>query len=275
MKFVLETDVFKEGLEDIVDAIIKLGHEHRFVQYTPFAEQLNYSYSIFIEEEPVLFYGSLNLAGRVRRNCRWVPGLYCDLDKLKCSNYYTYLGKFLLNKDYSMMPLRELDRRMEELFDLYGTNDTIYIRPDKGIKEFTGQTLNFDSFEHQLNRISWSNTDATTMVVVSSPKNIKYEYRVVIVDKKPVAASLYKNRGRFEKQEGCPTEILRFAEHIAETYSPENAFVADICYTDEGIFLVELNSFSCSGFYDANKLDIIRAIAECSLKDWGELYGYE
>lgn len=270
--FVLENDVFREGLEDLKYAIDTLGHSYTTVGYKPFIDIKDYGLSIDYIKEPVVFYGSLNFAGHVRRNCKWLPGLYCDLNKLKCSHYYAYLGKFLLNKDYMMLPFGELSRRKDELFDLYGVDNTIYIRPDLGIKQFTGTIIYKEKFEYKLNRIAWRNVDNDSLVVVSSPKNINEEYRIVIIDKEPIAGSRYRKNGIFDTHKVCPKEIYDYAKHVAETFCPDEAFVVDVCTTNNGIFLVELNSFSCSGFYESDKHVIVKAIADLAYREWKDFF---
>ena len=93
-------DIFKENIFEIENTIKTQGMEFKIANYIPF--QPKQELDFFDPNDCVIFYGTLSLAQAVRRQCSWIPGVWCDLSKLECINYYNYLGKYLINKNLSI-----------------------------------------------------------------------------------------------------------------------------------------------------------------------------
>jgi hypothetical protein len=84
--------------DNLVGSLQKLGSNYELITPTQDIEQ---SFNV---EECVLYYGSLNRAWEIKTKARWIPGIYCDFDKLKCSYYYPRLHQYLFNQDCIFLP---------------------------------------------------------------------------------------------------------------------------------------------------------------------------
>lgn len=266
--WLIEKYIFDENVNKFKDVFKKLNIKYKIFEYHPFME-IDCS-SLFNDDDCVIFYGSLNLARDLRKKSKWVPGVWGDLNKLKCTTYYNYLGEFLLNSDYIMLPYGELLRRKEFLFNNVGNNDALFIRPDSGFKTFTGTVIYKNSYEADVKQLGFYDVDAANIVIVSEPKNIYEEYRMICVDKQIVTGCMYKLNRKEHYSTSIPEEVFEFATKIANKWQPDNCFTIDVCKTDDGYKLVEINSFSSSGFYVCDIEKIVTAATEMAIKEFKE-----
>jgi hypothetical protein len=263
--WLLECDVFSEDLAPLKNEVIRQGHEVRDTSYVPFITGDEHS-ELYEDDEDrcVVFYGSLNLAkhlmrcGRISRR----PIVYCTLPNYDCRRYYAHLGKFLLNGRYIMLPYAEMSRNKDLLFESLGQDGTVFVRPDSGDKTFTGQLVYNDSFDKDYERLGLYDVKPDTLVVVSEPRNLIGEWRFVVVEKKIVAGSPYKD------SRPVPTEAYELAERVAmDGYEPDTCWVLDICQTQSGgFYLLEIGSFSCAGLYKCDMEPIVREVSQVSLR---------
>ncbi len=272
--WLLESDRFDENLDRLKQSIEKSGSKYKTFDYIPFDDkQCESITSLFPDREPVVFYGSLNAASRIRKHAKWVPGVYCDLAQFECFNYYNHFGEFLLNSDYVMLSLGELERQHSYLYSLLNT-DKLFIRPSSGFKTFDGSVVAEKCFYDFLKRATFYENNLKDIIVISAAKDIVEEWRLIIVDNTVVSASQYKNEGMVKIKEGCPTEVIDFTNRIAKKWRPESAYTMDICRRKDGpLRLIEINSFSCSGFYAAPTDTIVEAVNRAALRDYQDIYG--
>lgn len=279
VKWLLERDTFGEDLEPVIEAIKRQGFEHKMVTYIPFEGG---EYNHFGDDDCVICYGSLNWMSQIRRQKKWV-GAYCTLPNFECTKYYTYFGKYLLNSDYIMMPLAELNRRHLEIAQFLGCRD-YFVRPSTGFKSFTGQVVNSADWEKST---TWINEFGSPeeIIIISTIKDICSEYRFVVADKKVIAGSRYKLNGDTEPERYDPSvhypDAIELAQTIAaEEWEPERLYVIDIgAYWDRKFGddalqfkLVEINALSTSGWYDCDAEPIVRETSRIALEEWKDLY---
>ena len=269
--WLFEKDVFEEGIDETINAVVDQGMKYKIAQYIPM-DGGSYA-DLFPSKECVIFYGSLNLGRRLKREAPWVPGVYCDLPKFECTYYYPRLNKFLLNRDCIMLPFGLLLQSKENLFKWVGNNNSVFIRPSNGYKTFTGKVCNYETFEKDVEFLSFYNVTPETIAIVAEPRNIKVEWRLIVIDSKVVACSTYKENRRKVVKQCSPMDVFEFAKNVVECWQPESAWVLDVCRTDDGeLHLVEINSFSCSGLYACDKAAIVKAASELALREWNEIY---
>jgi hypothetical protein len=262
----LEEDVFEENLEPLKNEIVRQGFGLKSTGYVPFGSD---SYlKDFSKDDCIIFYGSLNLARRLLLEKMNVhPYVYCTLWNYECKKYYAYLGKFLLNANYIMLPYSELKRNKDFLFEKLGQDGAFFVRPSAGDKPFTGQLVCQETFDKDYERLGFYDVLPECLVVVAEPRNIINEWRFVVVKGKIVASSPYK------KSESVPNEALKLAEEVISTgYEPDLAWTVDVCQTTSGAyFLLEINSFSCSGLYQCDKEAIVREVSRVTWEQHEEL----
>jgi hypothetical protein len=228
----------------------------------------------FSNDECVVFQGSLMTSNFIKRHFKFIPGVYCNSENLKCSTYYSHWGKYLFNNDYIMIPLFELYRKIDYFLNLLGDQSgSIFIRPNSGHKTFTGGVYNKEKLLTELKLLGDINNSSVDniLAIVSSPKKIQKEWRIIIADKKPIASCLYMEDDQFNTKEGCDREALGLAEIIAqESWQPEMCYSVDICKMNNEYYLLELNSFSCLGLYSCDPGKIIKGVSEVALKEYND-----
>lgn len=227
------------------------------------------------EEECVIFYGSLETAKLIRETKKWIPGVFYDKKAYDCSSYYPHLGKHLLNGNkYAFFPYGELHRMKDFLYAVFGEEDTIFIRPDNGSKEFTGKIVYKERFEKEIEIAGFYGISSNFMVLVSSPKNIQKEWRFFIVDGQVVTGSLYKDGYNKVKLPVYDDGALELAKKVGiGSYQPDRAWVLDICQTQVGnYYVLEIGCFSCSGIYGADIDKIVQSVSKTAIKEYEEYH---
>jgi hypothetical protein len=207
----------------------------------------------------VVFTGTLTLMQYIQRYRRWVPGGWCTFKNLACSTYYAHFGRFLLNRNYTMLPIVEAIRQQDRICSSLGRNGVVFVRPDSVEKTFSGKLVNVDSFERFLESKA---SDITTMIMIAEPQQISHEWRLFVAQSEVITGSQYRLNGQTSVAPGIPSEVNKFATQVLMEirWRPDPLFVMDVCESDNGLRIVELNSFSCSGHCDCD-LDAYVAVA--------------
>lgn len=235
--------------------------EHRLGAHVDFSD--------YDPHDCVVCYGDIDFVRQVHQRAPFIPGAWCNFDNMKCSTYYAYLGEHLLNKQYEMMPLGELLRRWNSLTIMTGSypaiHRSLFIRPDSGAKPFTGYVVAPDD-KNKIQTLSQA-VGPEMLVIVAPEKKIEAEWRFVICDREVVAGCQY-----------LPFEVpffltpsLRLATQISNhEWQPDLCYTVDIAESEGKMHLLEINSFSCAGFYDCDMGDIVRCASIVAEKEWGE-----
>ncbi len=215
----------------------------------------------------VVFRGSLPLMRYIQASRRWKPGGWCTFSELACSTYYAYFGPYLLNREYTLLPAAEALRLADSLFARYGSGGVLFIRPDSVEKNFNGKLADRATFLRTISGVAF---DPTLLILVALPRQILREWRLIVANGTVVAGSQYAARGEIQAQEGCPDEVLGFATTVLQEidWRPDPLFIMDVCESEDGLRLVELNSFSCSGHYLADVPTVVRTASELASCCW-------
>ena len=209
---------------------------------------------------PTIFYGSTTLIKNVSRSGHWSPGVWFNSEQYEFKNVLAGYGKDnLLNGDSEIKTISEfLDS------DSYG-EELLFVRPAADFKEFAGGLFTQKQLAEQWKFLdqSYSSLTKATKIQIAAPKNIASEYRTIIVDKKVIASSLYKENDRVKMDSGVPESIIHYANEMAKLYEPNKVFTMDICVLTNGAMkIVELNTFNCSGFYYCDHYEIVKQVTE-------------
>lgn len=214
----------------------------------------------------VILWGTLPLMRQIQLHRRWIPGGWCNADRLECAEYYPHFDRYLLNADRAILTGIDAIAQKDSLFDRLAIDDCVFVRPSSVHKLFAGRVVDRDTFE---SAIAPSRYDTESRVVIARPKSLMREWRLVVVDKVVVAASQYRDRGMLSIQAGCPAEVQAYAERVLRDvdWRPDAAFMMDICESDDRLFVVELNSFSCSGLYACDLSAVIEAASALAIRE--------
>ena len=99
------------------------------------------------------------------------------------------------------------------------------------------------------------------MVQISEAKQLIKEARLWIVGKQIVDGGYYRFNDVAPFEEKVSEDGLSSANEMIQLFNLEEAFVMDICLTDEGWKIVEINCINSSGFYpNTNVKSIIKAL---------------
>lgn len=236
--------------------------------------------ALFDKQACVVSFCSLNLMRKLFRTCPWIPTGYCSFDNLKCSTYYNHFNDYLLNDHYIMLPLNELIRFassnpswFEAIF--YDCDGRLFIRPDSGAKEFAGVVLGYDEINLDNLGYGFYHENLSLMTVISSAKKIETEWRLFVADGKVIAGSQYMIDMELEVDPHCDSEVIRVAQEMLDkiAWYPDRLFCMDMCTANDGVYyLLELNSFSCSGLYDCDVGPIVEQASRIALEEWNETY---
>ncbi len=222
-------------------------------------------------DDCIIFYGTLGLGRRLQKGKGWIPGVYCNFSNMCCHTYFSHWSKYLLNRDYIMLPILEVLNRKDWIYDNYGVNDTIFMRPDSGAKPFTGMTFHKNEIKKEFTLLEkYAGKDLDQIIaIISTPKKIEKEYRCVIVDKEVVSCTQYMNNHIPEEREDVPQEVFIFAQKVAqEPWQPDIVYTIDICVSGDSTYLLEANSFSCAGLYKSDFKNIVEKVSKVALDEW-------
>jgi ATP-grasp domain, R2K clade family 3 len=262
--WLIEADVFGKEIECLKAEIRRQSMTFGVVHHDTFTS--GYLTDIAGKKlEPndcVIFVGSWPLWRHIQLHWPgWTPGGWCNTDRLDCAAYYAQFDGFLLNRRHAIMTGVEAISKQAELFEQFGDDDQVFVRPTGCLKVFNGRCVESVSFASAL---APSRYDPNTTVLVAQPRRIEREWRFVVANHRPIAASQYHDAGTRCIRQGCPREVWSFVEAVLSksTWQPDEIFILDVCEADDQLHVLELNGFSCAGLYDCKLAPIVAAAAE-------------
>jgi hypothetical protein len=150
----------------------------------------------------------------------------------------------------------------------------IFIRPDGGDKSFTGRPLDLQDFDKFWTNDVVCGAKKEELVVVSTPKNIRGEWRYICTNQKEIlGVSLYKYNDQRTYIPSAPEKATKLASEIlAVGWYPDPVFTVDICEDMDGNYwLLEMNSFTSAGTYAAPKGPIVKRVSEIAEDEWQKI----
>ena len=270
-------DIHQSDIRSLLDSLEKSGTEHRLVSTgTIYDSYLLSKNEICPDNSPKIFFGSINCCLEVQRRSNWIPGAYLNLDDYNCSYYYPFLYQWLLNQDHQFIPVGLLDKKKESLYNDFGVDRAIFIRPDKGSKSFTGQVLYKEKFDYELEFIKnyhLVSGSKHTMCVVARPYKVAEEFRFIVVDDKVITGSLYKDGADLGRLLVTDNEdSFKFAQSVVDSteYRPDRVWCLDTCICGGDHYVLEVGGFSCAGIYACDCDKIVEAVNKIALEEYLE-----
>jgi len=275
VKWLIEEGTFSEDITPIVEEIRNQGMVAETTRYKPFESG---EYNQFGDDDCVIVLGSINLIRQIQKQKPWIPGYFANFHNFDCLCYYAYFGEFLWNKDYYIMPLGDVKRCFYSLQLKHGR---LFIRPCSGTKNFTGQILDYG----ELLRYQDQYGKPDLPVVIAPAFDIKSEFRIFCSGNSVIAGSMYYNQNAdyetapidLSSDEKYSSIAVKYAQHILENVSwrPDKVFAMDIGLGCERFGavpqLIEINSFSCSGWYKTPPAKLVAEAARLAREEWEEI----
>lgn len=192
----------------------------------------------------VFVYGSVKLAMLAKENADWKPGSFYGGNHLFELNSKFYKDN-LLNYHTEVKAFSE---KLE-----WKHQEQKFIKPYKVAKLFTGKVftkIKWENFvENSLQNLSNPLINKKALVQISIPRNIIKEARLWIVGGKIIEAVYYKISKNIPFEENVEKSGIEFAENMISIFTVAEAFVMDICLTDIGWKIVEINCINSAGFF--------------------------
>lgn len=272
-KWLIEHFDDRNSTQLLIKEVERQGYELKTITYEPLQSG---SIDVFENDDCVITQTSINLALQIcSEKKNWIPGPWLTAANYKCSNYYPHIGEYLFNDQYVILPRSELKRNIEHVYKWLGKEDSIFLRPDCGLKSFTGKVFEKENFDKEWFWVE-EFTEPSSMIVASTPKKIKAEWRFVVVNKVVITGSLYNIDGQHKCDTNYPKEAIDLAQDMAERYQPDTMFVIDICQgNDNRFYLLEIGSFSCAGLYSCNMETIVEHASFAALNEWKDLNPFQ
>ena len=256
MRWIIQGSGIKpRAVERLTAACARLGLEHRLVRHVPFSDALP---DVPVDEVPTVFYGAVSLVERVHRAGRWAPGVFFDDAAFAYGAWLPVYGEHALNHGAAFTTLAALaDGEGED-----GVHR--FIRPVEDSKAFAGDVQTLGEIRAWVAQMRASGVDEllTLPVVAAEPVGLADEWRVFVVEGRAAAGSHYRSHHRLDVRPGLPAEVVAFAEARARDFAPAPVFVMDIARSGPGLYVIELNCFNSSGFYDADVEAVLAAVSE-------------
>ena len=196
-----------------------------------------------------------------------MPGGWCSADPLDCSAYYPHFARHLLNRRHVILRGGDALARRDKLFEELAGGGELFVRPAGMQKLFAGRRVTRETFASALAPARY---DPATLVVIAPPRPIAREWRLVVADDEVAAASQYQVNGVVEIASGCPPEVRELAGRVLADvwWRPDALFMMDVCESGGSLFVLELNSFSCSGLYACDPSAVVAAAARAASREW-------
>lgn len=272
-KWLIDEFMKEHNEQDIEAILLSEGFEIKVGKYERFAKKEELP-SYFDVDDCVIVYGSLEFV-RQQQTKGYIPGPYFQLKNLECLSYTAKLDNpgLLLNDNHVFSNFSELVRRRDFFFSAFRT-DELFIRPNSGLKSFTGLTLNRENFDEEINSLKQlSSIEPDTLIIVAPAQKIQAEYRLFIINRQVVAGSSYQKDGEVYLSQQVPDSVKEVGLEMANNaWQPDLAYVCDVAETPDGPKIVEFNAISTSGLYQANLAKLFNQWSEVACLEFeGEL----
>lgn len=100
-----------------------------------------------------------------------------------------------------------------------------------------------------------------TPLMLTQPRKILKEWRIWVVKDKVITYSLYKEGSRVVYRPEIDGDALAFAQMLAGANAGyAEAYVLDICRTEDGLHMLETNCINAAGFYAADLVKLAAAL---------------
>ncbi len=258
MYYIIQENVFREAhFSRLIKVLERIGLDYEVIQFTGEAEP-----EVQTQRNDVFCFGANKLT-QLAQKMEWEPGsLNNHLHDYEVYSHPHYWKDHLLNADSIVQPL------FDPIDFAAGPK---FVRPTKDSKLFTGKVFSASEWEETLSRAKDSPYAEGAMIQVAAPKQLFQEIRCWIVGERVVTASTYKMGKEVVYREYLDLDGRQFAGRMLQLFQPAMAYVLDICLTDQGWKIVEVNCINSAGFYAC---DLQRLILSLEAYDQTQYWSY-
>lgn len=273
VKWLFENFGEENETNELVKTAINLGYSAKTCDTLYFNECNLSKYYDTNKVNCVVPHVSLQSANSIIHNAHsWIPGIWSNLDEYDSNKYYPFFADNLLNNKYAILPIGDVKRRINDLYDWLGIDGKIFIKPLSGRKLFAGQIFKKNDFDFYWNAFDKENSK-TDLIMASVPKNILAEYRLIVGNKKVITGSQYILNGE-KKYKKLPQYIEDYANEILSKvdYNPCPVWVLDVALDSENApYVLEVGCFNCSYLYACDKEKLIEEVSQIAYNYYKEV----
>jgi ATP-grasp domain, R2K clade family 3 len=265
---ILEHDTF---VGDLPKAIIDSGAHVHLSRYVPFSDDQDYGG--LGSEQCVVLYGNHNYVSKCKVG--FVPGAYGLTQNTSVQHYYTQIPlNWLLNGDkFTILPFGVIKQDHQRAYDFVHSTK-FFMRPLSGFKTFPGQVFKEETIDFEFNSTQkLSSVMEDTLCMIAPVKKLIAEYRFIIVNNEVVGGSQYRRDDKLDVRRDYSNDALRMAKRMAmHSWQPDLVYTCDVADTEDGPYIIEINSFSCAGLYACDLSNVVKRVNEVAIMEHkGEL----
>ena len=188
-------------------------------------------------------------------------GVICNLDDLDTCRAYSRMES-LLKRKWTSIKMGEFRKDPKPWMDLLNSTK-IFIKVSRFGKFGGAHTIGLEDIEFYAKKYKINDDE---IMILASPANFKKEYRVIVKDNMGLTACQYKSNGVMDEQTLDPEEERKVLQWVNTNAIPLNGCKSPVYVLDIGIIgdaiwaIVEMNSFSSSGFYKCDMDKIVKAL---------------
>jgi hypothetical protein len=256
---------YETGYPSIAEVATEYGCNVYKTKYIPFSLEPDPTIP-FSKGACVVSHGTVQFCRQIDKKygMDWCPGTYFNKNVKSFSLFASHFGELMLNDNFYVIPYAEFVRRRLK------PDQAVFIKPDSGMKEFTGKVIHHDNFDDEINSMNQIEiVDPETLCVIAEPKEIDSEFRYVIVNGEVITGSEYRWDNVLDVRRDTLPICDELAAHVAKMdWQADVAYICDIAYAEKKAKIVELNAFSSSGLYACDTYKIVEAVSNAALKEF-------
>ena len=279
MHWILQNNLFNESAYQVLlETLERFNLPYSIHKVVPFVGELVPEPEL--DHANVICMGSYSMRHAARKY-GWRPGVF-DLEPFNFNVQLKHWGDLMLNADavvsrfedaefpfYSICSAHQEDDVSCRACKIGSYSTLMFIRPIEDSKVFAGKVFTKDEFYEWKRKVvvleedDGTSLSKSTLIQLCTPKIIHAEYRFWIVNKKIVCASLYKRGDRIFYSDQVDQHVFDFAQSVIDIgWNPHRAYCLDVCETDHGMKIVEINTLNSSGFYACDIPKLVHALEE-------------
>ena len=250
IKFVIQANLSDSASTKLAEACAANGNPVQMISGAAEISKVNVT-------DPSVFYGSVDMLLAVKDlvngkeailspsfNCEVWTKMWTDLC-LNCSGISTTL-------DYFTAAMTVKEKQGKEKY---------FIRPCADTKSFTGSVMESGAIADWAFSLALFDPELLrSRIVVSKPRPISQEWRLFMINKSVSTGSCYQKDGVSDQSTDIPEGVIKFAEAVADIWTPAPIFTLDIALCSEKLYVVECGCFNYSGFYGADLVKLVKDI---------------